>query len=277
VLNPLVYRSLWERWGHDLPDDDALEQCLVSELGFNRKVVAKFLGDYLASIELARGHGLGTVEIFHDEDETDVEFESIEMATQQEPVRMEDSFEEDDFEFEFDTVDLLLEPEAEPGSKRLDEDDTNLEFDTVDLLLEAKPGQGSDRSDEDDTNLEIESVDLLLDRGPGIQEIDFGEDDILLDPGGVEDSGKLSLVAVSNHPDHSARLSRLNEVPGGREIARFRIDQGTSISLVGDGPINRKAIETLIDRLGASLESGAFDTPGDDAAKSLNFVKNLKR
>ena len=144
VLNPLVYRSLWERWGHDLPDADALEQCLVSELGFNRRVVAKFLGDYLASIELAREHGLGTAEIFHDEDETDVEFESIEMATEQEPVRMEDSFEEDDFEFEFDTVDLLLGPEAEPGSKRIDEDDTNLEFDTVDLLLEAKPGHGSD-------------------------------------------------------------------------------------------------------------------------------------
>lgn len=276
VLNPRVYRILWERWGHDLPDYDELAQYLVSDLGFNRKVVAKFLSAYLASIELAREHGLGNGESFHDEDETDVEFEAIDVATDQGSVQRADSFGEDDFEFEFDTVDLLLEPKSGHGSDRLDEDDTNLEFDTVDLLLEAKPGHGPGRSDEDDTNLEFEAVDLLLEQGPRNQEIDFGEDDILLDPRGIEESGKLSLVAVSNNLDYSGKLCKLTEVLGGKEIARYRLDQNNSISLIGDGPIDRKAIETLIDRLSESLESGAFDSTIDDQVKSLNFLKNSK-
>ncbi len=273
VLNPRVYRMLWERWGYDLPDCDQLEQYLVCELGFNRKVVAKFLGDYFTSIELAREHGLVNRQSLHDEDETDVEFAAIDMAADLETVRREDSFDEDDFEFEFDTVDLLLEPKARPGSDRFDEDDTNLEFDTVDLLLESKPGHGSD---EDDTNLEFEAVDLLLEQRPRHQQIDFGEDDILLDHQDIEESGKLSLVAVSNNLDYSGKLCKLTEVLGGREIARYRIDQNNSISLIGDGPINRKVIETLIDRLTESLESGAFDSPVDDQAKSLNFLKNIK-
>ena len=276
VLNPRIYRSLWERWEHDLPDYDELEQYLVSDLGFNRKVVAKFLGDYLTSIELAREHGLGNGEIFHDEDETDVEFKTIDVAADQESVHQEDCFDEDDFEFEFDTVDLLLEPRAGHGVDRLDDEDTNLEFDTVDLLLEAKPGHGPGRSDEDDTNLEFEVVDLLMEQGPGEQEIDFGEDDILLDPREVGKSGKLSLIAVSNNFDYSGQLGKLTEVPGGKEIARYRLDENTSISLIGDGPINRKVIETLIGRLSESLESGTFDSPGDDQAKSLNSLKNLK-
>jgi len=276
VLNPRVYRILWERWGYDLPNCDQLEQYLVSELGFNRKVVAKFLADYFTSIELAREHGLGNRDSFHDEDETDVEFAAIDMAADQESVQRENSFDEDDFEFEFDTVDLLLEAKARPGSDRFDEDDTNLEFDTVDLLLESKSGHGSGRSDEDDTNLEFEAVDLLLEQGPRNQQIDFGEDDILLDPRDVEESGKLSLVAVSNNLDYSGKLCKPGEVLGGREIARYRIDQNNSISLIGDGPINRKVIETLIDRLTESLESGAFDSPVDDQVKSLNFLKNIK-
>ena len=276
VLNPRVYRTLWELWGHDLPDYDQLEQYLVSDLGFNQKVAAKFLGDYLASIELAREYGLGNGKIFHDENETDVEFETIDIAADQESVQREDSFDEDDFEFEFDTVDLLLEPEAGHGSGRLDKDDTNLEFDGVDLLLESKAGHGSDRPDEDDTNLEFEAVDLLLGQGPRNQEIDFGEDDILLDPRGIEETGKLSLVAVSNNLDYPAKLCKLTEVLGGKEIARYRLDQNNSISLIGDGPINRKVIETLIDRLTQSLESGVFDSPIDDQAKSLNFLKNIK-
>ena len=276
VLNPGVYRTLWELWGHDMPDYDQLEQYLVSDLGFNRKVVAKFLGDYLASIELACEYGLGNGKSFHDEDETDVEFETIDMAADHESVHREDSFDEDDFEFEFDTVDLLLEPEAGHGSDRLDEDDTNLEFDSVDLLLESKAGHGSDRPDEDDTNLEFEAVDLLLEQGPRNQQIDFGEDDILLDPGEIEESSKLSLVAVSNNLDYSGKLCKLTEVLGGKEIARYRLDQNNSISLIGDGPINRKVIETLIDRLTESLESGAFDSPIDDQVKSLNFLKNIK-
>jgi hypothetical protein len=276
VLNPRVYRILWERWGHDLPDYDELAQYLVSALGFNRKVVAKFLGDYVASIELAREHGLGDGESFPDEDETEVEFKTIDMPADQQSVQRQDSFDEDDFEFEFDTVDLLLEAKAGHGSDRLDEDDTNLEFNTVDLLLEAKPGHGPDRSDEDDTNLEFEAIDLLLEQGPGNPEIDFGEDDILLDPRGIEESGKLSLVAVSNNLDYSGKLCKLTEVLGGKEIARYRLDQNNSISLIGGGPINRKAIETLIDRLSESLESGAFDSPIDDQVKSLNFLKNLK-
>ena len=273
VLNPRVYRILWERWGYDLPDCDQLEQYLVSELGFNRKVVAKFVGDYFASIELAGEHGLGNREGFHDEDETDVEFAAIDIAADLETVRREDSFDEDDFEFEFDTVDLLLEPKARPGSDRLDEDDTNLEFDTVDLLLESKPGHGSE---EDDTNLEFEAVDLLLEQRPRHQQIDFGEDDILLDHQDIEESGKLSLVAVSNNLDYSGKLCKLTEVLGGREIARYRIDQNNSISLIGDGPINRKVIETLIDRLTENLESGAFDSPVDDQANSLIFLENIK-
>jgi len=276
VLNPGVYRTLWELWGHDMPDYDQLEQYLVSDLGFNRKVVAKFLGDYLASIELACEYGLGNGKSFHDEDETDVEFESIDMAADHESVHREDSFDEDDFEFDFDTVDLLLEPEAGHGSDRLDEDDTNLEFDSVDLLLKSKAGHGSDRSDEDDTNLEFEAVDLLLEQGPRNQQIDFGEDDILLDPGEIEESSKLSLVAVSNNLDYSGELCKLTEVLGGKEIARYRLDQNNSISLIGDGPINRKVIETLIDRLTESLESGAFDSPIDDQVKSLNYLKNIK-
>ena len=276
VLNPGVYRTLWELWGHDMPDYDQLERYLVSDLGFNRKVVAKFLGDYLASIELACEYGLGNGKSFHDEDETDVEFESIDMAADHESVHREDSFDEDDFEFDFDSVDLLLEPEAGHGSDRLDEDDTNLEFDGVDLLLESKAGHGSDRPDEDDTNLEFEAVDLLLEQGPRNQEIDFGEDDILLDPGEIEESSKLSLVAVSNNLDYSGELCKLTEVLGGKEIARYRLDQNNSISLIGDGPINRKVIETLIDRLTESLESGAFDSPIDDQVKSLNYLKNIK-
>ena len=276
VLNPGVYRTLWELWGHDMPDYDQLEQYLVSDLGFNRKVVAKFLGDYLASIELACEYGLGNGKSFHDEDETDVEFETIDMAADHESVHREDSFDEDDFEFDFDTVDLLLEPEAGHGSDRLDEDDTNLEFDSVDLLLKSKAGHGSDRSDEDDTNLEFEAVDLLLEQGPRNQQIDFGEDDILLDPGEIEESSKLSLVAVSNNLDYSGKLCKLTEVLGGKEIARYRLDQNNSISLIGDGPINRKVIETLIDRLTESLESGAFDSPIDDQVKSLNYLKNIK-
>ena len=273
VLNPRVYRMLWERWGYDLPDYDQLEQYLVSELGFNRKVVAKFLGDYFTSIELAREHGLVNRQSLHDEDETDVEFAAIDIAADLETVRREDSFDEDDFEFEFDTVDLLLEPKARPGSDRLDEDDTNLEFDTVDLLLESKPGHGSE---EDDTNLEFEAVDLLLEQRPRHQQIDFGEDDILLDHQDIEESGKLSLVAVSNNLDYSGKLCKLTEVLGGREIARYRIDQNNSISLIGDGPINRKVIETLIDRLTENLESGAFDSPVDDQANSLIFLENIK-
>jgi hypothetical protein len=249
VLNPRVYRTLWERWGYDMPDYDELEQYLVSDLGFNRKVVAKFLSAYLASIELAREHGLGNGESFHDEDDTNVEFETIDMAPDQESVRREDWFDEDDVEFEFDTVDLLLEP---------------------------KPGHGSDSFDEDDTDLEFEAVDLLLEQGPRNQEIRFGEDDILLDPQGIEESDKLSLVAVSNNLDYSGKLCKLTEVLGGKEIARYRLDQNNSISLIGDGPINRKVIETLIDRLCESLESGAFDSPIGDQAKSLNFLKNLK-
>lgn len=276
VLNPRIYRSLWERWEYDLPDYDELEQYLVSDLGFNRKVVAKFLRDYLASIELARGHGLGNGESFHDQVETDVEFKTIDVAADQESVQREDSFDEDDFEFEFDTVDLLLEPKAGHGVDRLDEEDTNLEFETVDLLLEAKPGHGPGRSDEDDTNLEFEAVDLLLEPGTRNQQIDFGADDILLDPQGMEESGKLSLVAVSNNLDYPAKLCKPTEVPGGKEIARYRLDQNTGISLIGDGPINRKVIETLIDRLTESLESGAFDSSNDEQAKSLNFLKNLK-
>jgi len=273
VLNPRVYRILWERWGYDLPDCDQLEQYLVSELGFNRKVVAKFVGDYFTSIELAREHGLVNRQSLHDEDETDVEFAAIDIAADLETVRREDSFDEDDFEFEFDTVDLLLEPKARPGSDRLDEDDTNLEFDTVDLLLESKPGHGSE---EDDTNLEFEAVDLLLEQRPRHQQIDFGEDDILLDHQDIEESGKLSLVAVSNNLDYSGKLCKLTEVLGGREIARYRIDQNNSISLIGDGPINRKVIETLIDRLTENLESGAFDSPVDDQANSLIFLENIK-
>jgi len=98
----------------------------------------------------------------------------------------------------------------------------------------------------------------------------------LLDPQGIEESGKLSLVAVSNNLDYSAKLCKPTEVPGGKEIARYRLDQNTGISLIGDGPINRKVIETLIDRLTESLESGAFDSSNDEQAKSLNFLKNLK-
>ena len=276
VLNPRVYRTLWELWGHDLPDYDLLEQYLVSDLGFNRKVVAKFLGDYLASIELAREYGLGNGKIIHDEDETDVEFETIDMAVDLESAHREDSFDEADFEFEFDSVDLLLEPEARHGSDRLDEDDTNLEFDSVDLLLESKAGHGSDRPDEDDTNLKFEAVDLLLEQGPRNHETYFGEDDILLDPQEMEETGKLSLVAVSNNLDYPAKLCKLTEVLGVKEIARYRLDQNNSISLIGDGPINRKVIETLIDRLIESLESGAFDSPIDDQAKSLKFQKSIK-
>jgi hypothetical protein len=276
VLNPPVYKSLWERWGHNLPDYDELEQYLVSDLGFNRKVVAKLLGDYLASIELAREHGLGNGESFHDEDETDVEFETIDVAADEASAQREDSFDEDDFEFEVDTVDLLLEAKPGRGSDRLDEDDTNLEFDTVDLLLEAKPGHAPNRFDEDDTNLEFAAVDVLLEPGHGNPEIDFGEDDILLDPRGIEENGKLSLVAVSNNLDYTGKLCKRTEVLGGKEIARYRLGQNTSISLIGDGPINRKVIETLIDQLTKSLESGAFDAPIDDPAKSLNLLKNLK-
>jgi hypothetical protein len=276
VLNPRIYRTLWERWGYDMPDYDELEQYLVSDLGFNRKVVAKFLSGYLASIELAREHGLGNGESFHDEDDTNVEFETIDMAPDQESVRREDWFDEDDVEFEFDTVDLLLEPKPGHGPDSSDEDDTDLEFDTVDLLLEPKPGHGSDSFDEDDTDLEFEAVDLLLEQGPRNQEIRSGEDDILLDPQGIEESDKLSLVAVSNNLDYSGKLCKLTEVLGGKEIARYRLDQNNSISLIGDGPINRKVIETLIDRLCESLESGAFDSPIGDQAKSLNFLKNLK-
>jgi len=274
VLNPRVYRTLWELWGHDLPDYNQLEQYLVSDLGFNQKVAAKFHGDYVASIELAREYGLGNGKIFHGEDETDVEFETIDIAADQETVQREHSFDEDDFEF--DTVDLLLEPKAEHGSDRLDEEDTNLDFCGVDLLLESKAGHGSDRPDGDDTNLEFEALDLLLEQGPRNQEIDFGEGDILLDPRGIDESGKLSLVAVSNNLDYPAKLCKLTEVLGGKEIARYRLDQNNSISLIGNGAINRKVIETLIDRLTQSLESGVFDSPIDDQARSLDSLKNIK-
>jgi hypothetical protein len=64
---------------------------------------------------------------------------------------------EDDTDLQFESVDLVLEPVPQNQDSCADEDDTDLEFKNVDLVFEPVPQNQDSRADEDDTDLNYES------------------------------------------------------------------------------------------------------------------------
>ena len=128
ALNPKIYRTLWEKWGYDLPGDSELRRYLIHDLHFNSKVVTKFLRGYLETIDMMLEQGSTGQGGHNDEDDTDLKFDAIDLVPGQEPPNQGCSNNEDDTDLKFDAVDLVLEQEPPNQGSYDDEDDTDLKF-----------------------------------------------------------------------------------------------------------------------------------------------------
>ena len=223
VLKPAIYQILWERWGFDLPSSRKSRNFLIDELGFNQKVVERFLRDYLDSIGLAREHGLIDQGSGPREDDTDLEF-SDDSQVAAEPAPLEQRREDDtDLDYEVDKEDSMIDLTQVGSGGPLRGDDTDLEFETLDITLEQGP-KGSPGTDTEDIDFAFDEVKQGEMKFPesGYQ---LGESDQLPDPG----------------------------------ILKYFVATNRNITLKTDGPVNREAIESLIDQLKLDLESGRFD------------------
>jgi hypothetical protein len=54
ALNPEIHRTLWERWGGELPPDASLRTFLTLNLGFNDATVDDFIEEYKKTVSFAR-------------------------------------------------------------------------------------------------------------------------------------------------------------------------------------------------------------------------------
>ncbi len=54
ALNPEIHRSLWERWGGELPPDASIRTFLTLNLGFNDATVDDFIEEYKKTVSFAR-------------------------------------------------------------------------------------------------------------------------------------------------------------------------------------------------------------------------------
>lgn len=184
-----------------MPSNEELKHCLVSDLGFKKKEVAKFLSGYL---------------------------ESIDLVLDQESGHRANGLDAGDQELDFETIELRPDEDSERRANGLDEEDTELEYETGEIALEqwSQPRQGS--NDKDDTLLEYQEIE---------------EDDNLNYPG--------------NRFEWTEGLS-------GEVVATYSSEQNCSIGLIVNGPINRRAFETLIDQFTQKLESDDFFSEADD-------------
>lgn len=79
ALNPDLYQILWGKWGYELPMDYEVEQYLIQVHDFTQKNAAQFLRDYIETIELARENGLVDFINPYDQDDTDLNFDKLEV------------------------------------------------------------------------------------------------------------------------------------------------------------------------------------------------------
>lgn len=114
-----------------MPNNEELKHCLVSDLGFKKKDVVKFLSSYLDSIDL---------------------------VLDQESGHQANRFGAGEPEFDFETIELLLDEDSGCRANGFDQDDTELEYETGEPALEqwSQPRQGGDG--EDDTILEYPGI-----------------------------------------------------------------------------------------------------------------------
>ena len=114
-----------------MPNNKELKHCLVSDLGFKKKEVAKFLSSYLDSIDL---------------------------VLDQESGHRANGFDAGDQELDFETIELLPDGESGCRANGFDEDDTELEYETGEITIEhlSQPQQGSNY--QDDTILECQGI-----------------------------------------------------------------------------------------------------------------------
>lgn len=54
ALNPKIYRTLWDRYGPNLPSDTNLSFALVREYSFNQESVRSFIGDFRQTVDFAK-------------------------------------------------------------------------------------------------------------------------------------------------------------------------------------------------------------------------------
>ena len=226
ALKPVIYQVLWERWGFDMPSSRKIKNFLVGELGFNQKVVERFLRDYLDSIALAREHGLIDHGSGPREDDTDLDFS--------------------------DDSQVLVEEPTPTSFAEYRGDDTDLDYETAkeDSMIGLTQVGSGGQFRGDDTDLEFETLDVTLNQVPKVSaETDAENIDLSFD--GVE-QGEMALSESGYQVDES-------DQPEGPGLLKYFVATNRNITLKTDGPVNREAIESLIDQLKQDLESGRFD------------------
>jgi len=184
-----------------MPNNEELKHCLVSDLGFKKKEVAKFLSGYL------------------------------------------------------DSIDLVLDQESGHRANGLDAGDQELDFETIELLPDEGSGCRANGFDEDDTELEYETGEIALEHLSQPRQGSNHQDDTILEYQGIEEDDDL---------DDPVNGFELTEGLSGEVVATYSSEQNCSIGLVANGPINRRAFETLIDQFTQKLESGDFFSEADD-------------
>lgn len=184
-----------------MPNNEELKHCLVSDLGFKKKEVAKFLSGYL------------------------------------------------------DSIDLVLDQESGHGANGLDAGDQEFDFETIELRPEEESGCRANDFNEDDTELEYETSEAVPEQASQPQQGSCDKDDTILEYQEIENDDNL------NRPDDRFELT---EGLSGEVVATYSFEQNCSIGLIANGPINRRAYETLIDQFTQKLESGDFFSEDDD-------------
>ena len=242
ALRPAIYRSLWERWGYDLPREEVLRQYLVDEGGFKPGAVPQLVRGYRQTLEMTKAYGLQDRFDNQDKDDTDLEFADDEIEFGYDSSDRARILVEEDTDLGLKTVLRKQNPTRQGREPRTDTDDTDLDI----VIIDAPPGKGSRNpgqylaDDQIDIRFtEEDQIDI------GFTEIDRvqGECTYIIDEIGS---------VVTNRFE-------MNDAPRAREIARYMVASNCNVYLSADGPVDHEAIEALISQLKLQLEFGEFD------------------
>ena len=93
-----------------------------------------------------------------DENDPEIDFETIDLMLEPTSGHRANSFEEDESKYEIETIDLSLDLLSMDRANGCDEDDTDLGLATASQTLEYKSPYPKKNLDEDDTDLEYEEI-----------------------------------------------------------------------------------------------------------------------